>query len=700
MKLLRLTILLGMLLSMLPLKAQDADSTMMQPHKRRPKVAVVLAGGGAKGVAHIPVLKAIEDAGIPVDLVVGTSMGSIIGGLYSTGYSPDTLRHIIQHTDWIKLIMESPTGNTLSSKMANENYMLRFVINKERWKSGTGKGGVLQGRSITNYFRTMTRFLPDTLNFSDMPIPYACVATDVVTGERTVFTRGNLPICMRASMAIPSAFTPVTIDSVLYVDGGVSDNFPVDVAREMGADIVIGVDLKVKTSVEQLANSAFDLLLNCVDLYSRDVYQHNIEDADIYIPIDVTGYTSASFTPTALDTLISRGDHYAELARPQLDSLRQTLNLDEEPIRIRVGDYSFAKVNESERRLVLFEEQSSINSLSDANGGSLNSTLNIGARFDNKEYATLQVNSSMVLSQRSASLLKLEGRLGQRMQFNADISRRTFGSQRMGFNYKFQKHDLEMYQQGTKVFDTDLRYNKFDLYFTQEGRSLRYTFGVNYNIFHFADMLNLTNIGTTKKHDTDRFFSYYIKGEVNTLDYQYFQTRGHRLEVRADLITDNLLTFQNKAIFPILSVMWDCSFRCSERFCLQPRLYARILVSEDITEPMAVKNVIGGMFNEQYLPQQKSTAGLTDLELIQEDGLGILGLMTQYSPFQNHYILLTGDVFTHTNHIQNALDRESINYGIAASYNVRTPIGPVGIKASWSDWDKGFKVTINAGYYF
>lgn len=695
---LRLSIL-TLLLTLLPCLSLEANDVLQIPH--RPRIAVVLAGGGAKGVAHVPALKAIEEAGIPIDLVVGTSMGSIVGGMYCTGYSPDTMRQIIKNTDWINLIIEHPDDNTLSGKKANENYVLQFEIDKNRWKSSTGLGGVLQGRSVTNFFREVMRFLPDSLDFDDMPIPFACVGTNALTGECKVFTHGNLPTCIRASMAIPSAFTPVTIDSTVYVDGGVCDNFPVDVARQMGADIVIGVDLTVKTNDQELANSAFDLLRHCIDFYSQDLYRRNVADADIYIPIDVTGYTSASFTPDALDTLVARGDHYVALKKPQLDSLRQTLTLLEEPIRIRVGDYTFATVNEQERKMVLLEEQSNINSLSKANNGTLSSTLSIGGRFDNKEYATLLVNTGMVLSQKQAAVLQLQGRLGDRLQFKADISRRTFGTQRMGLNYTFQKHDLDMYLHGKKAIDLDLRYNKFDLYFTQEGRNVKYTFGMNYNIYYFADMMqDAIQIATDKNHKTERFFSYYVKGEVNTLDYQYFQTRGHRLELRADLVTDNLISYQDKAIFPIFSMMWDCSFKLTERYCLQPRLYARILVSEDINEPLALKNTVGGMFNEQYLPQQKSMAGLADLELIQEDGLCIAGIMNQYNPFRNHYILLTGDVITHTNHIEDVLKKESLNFGISGSYNVRTPIGPVGVKASWSNLDKIFKVTINAGYYF
>lgn len=699
--------LLALLLTLVfvPVQAQTSVSTATttaNSERHRPRIGVVLAGGGAKGVSHVAALKAIEEAGLPVDLVVGTSIGSIVGGMYCTGYSPDSMRQIIRETDWIKMITDNPDfgNNRLSTKKNLENYLLSFTIDPTRLSSGTGLGGVLQGRNVIRFFKDLTRFLPDSLSFDDMPIPFACVGTNAIDGSCKVFTSGNVPMAMRASMAIPSAFTPVSIDSVVYVDGGVVDNLPVDVARQLGAEIVIAVDLVTQTTREQLTNSAIDMLMHCIDLYSKDQYERNIADADIYIPIDVTGYSAASFTPEALDTLIARGDSYVALKKPSLDSLRQTLQLDEEPIRVRVGEYTFAHGADWTNKR--YEEENY--ALQRENGGTLNSTIRLGARFDNQEYASVTCKANMVLSRNLRSLLSLEGRLGERIEGRVTYSQRTLGSQRMGLYYKFQQHELEINRQGTKAIDMYLRLHKLNFYLTQEWRRMRYTFGINYNVFRYSDILMggdlLDKTTFLPNLKTERFFSYFIKTEVNTLDRQYFPTRGHLLEFSGDLITDNLITYQNRSLFPILSGNWMFAIPCGSHFTILPHASARIMVTEDIEEPISLMNMAGGLFGGMHYLQQTTMAGVSKMELIRQDGLGIGGLTFQYTPVKNHFVVLTGDVMTHTNHVEDALDSESLNWGVEASYNYRSAVGPLGLKFYWSDLTRKFDVSLNLGYYF
>lgn len=672
-------------------------------HKERPMIAVVLAGGGAKGVAHVPALKAIEDAGIPIDLVVGTSIGSIVGGLYCTGYSPDTMRTIIRQTDWMKLIMDNPDyqiKKTLSGKKDDESYVLRYLIDFSRAFSSTGRGGILSGNNVMRFFRDLTRSLPDTLDFSDMPVPFACVGTEAITGLKKVFTQGNLPTCMRASMAIPTAFTPVTIDSVVYVDGGVVDNFPVDVARAMGADVIIGVDLRVKQTNEQLTNSAIDMLLNCVDFYSRAQYVRNIDDADIYIPIDVTGYSAASFGATALDTLLHRGDHYVGLMRPALDSLSRALALAEPPHYVRLGEYSFPNAAD---HVTSWNMDESSESLSRANHGSLNSTFNFGFRFDNKEFASVKARFNLVLSQRKASLLVLEGRLGDRFDLKTDLSIKSWGTQRAGISYTLKHHDLD-YLYGThKAVTCDMRLNQFDLHFTQEWRSVLYTFGLRYDMFTYHDVLASAALISYLPKDSfrERHFSYFITGEINSLNKQYFPTSGQQWVVSADFISDNMATYKHRAMLPIVLFRWNAALSFTDRFAIRPHLYVRAIFKEESADkPYSLINLAGGFMTGKDFAQQFIMAGLFDTEVIEEDGLGIAGLTLQQRLFKNHYIQVKGDVLSHTNNIKYAFNKESLNWGVEASYNIKTPIGPLTAKIFWNDLSEKFKFFLNAGYYF
>ncbi len=674
-------------------------------HKKdRPTVAVVLAGGGAKGVAHIPALKAIEEAGLPVDLVVGTSIGSIVGALYCTGYSPDSMTQIIKGTDWIKLITDNPDyrlDKTLSGKKDDESYILRYLLDPSRRGSSTRLGGILGGANVLEFFKELTRFLPDSLNFYDMPIPFACVGTGALDGGKKVFTHGNLPTCMRASMAIPTVFTPVTIDSIVYVDGGVCDNYPVDVARAMGADIIIGIDLKVSQDDSQITNSAIDILMNCVDFYSREQYRSNLEDTDIYIPIDVTGYSAASFGATALDTLLLRGEHYVSLKKNSLDSLATALNLKESPDRIRIGEYTFANANTNSS----WSNESSL-SLYKANGGSLNSSFNLGYRFDNSEFASLKVRFNLVLSQKYAALMKLQARLGERFDVGTDFSIKTFGKQRFGLDYKFQRHDLKYLYNTKRSVDTEMRHNRFNIYFNQEWRSILCSFGVMYHNYHYRDILvdsqfrDYLPYSETNKY-TEKHFSYYFTGEINSLDSQTFPTHGQQMVLWVDLITDNLATYKDKTMLPILSFKWFAALPLSSKFVLQPHIFTRALFKEESADkPLALFNFAGGFMNAMDFYHQNTMAGLYSLEVIREDGMGVAGLTAQYEMFKNQYLKVSGDLMSHTNNIKYAFNNESLNWGVEASYNYKTPFGPISATFYWNDLSEQFKIFFSAGYFF
>lgn len=713
-------IMLALLLGFSPITAQTTDNSQptrwkeksqaLSPVKPRPKIAVVLAGGGAKGVAHVAALKAIEDAGLPIDLVVGTSIGSIVGGMYCTGYSPDTMRQIIGSTDWLKMIADNPGFNTktLSNRRDNENYLLRFMIDPSQRMSKTGMGGVLQGTNVMRFFRSLTYPLPDSLDFNDMPIPFACVGTEAVTGKCKVFTSGNLPLSMRASMAIPTAFTPVTIDSVVYVDGGVCDNFPVDIARAMGADIVIGVDLLVKTTDEQMTNSAIDLLMHCVDLYSMDLYKKNVADADIYIPIDVTGYSAASFGPEALDTLMCRGDYWVNLKKPALDSLAASLNLSEKPERIRIGEYVFANTTHDGSSWT----KTPTASLLEANDGSLSSSINLGGRIDNIEYATILLKGNIVLSKKIASLLQIKAQIGQRLDVKADYSQRSWGSQRIGFSYKFQDFDLKFKEEGIQRLNLSQHHHKLNLYLDQEWHKIRYTFGVNYNAYYYEDILadasysntvfNKQSLPEKETHSqTERFFSYFIQGEFNSLDRLYYPTRGQQLEMNFDLITDNLYQYKGNNPIPCLEISWMKALPVSPILTVQLHASSRLIIRDDNQkEPLAVTNIVGGHFDKMYYIQQNTFAGVRDMELLADKGYAIGGLTVQSNYYKNHFITLGGDVMTHASEFKDVLNQESITWGVEASYGLRTSAGPISFKCYWSELTRNFAVFLNAGCYF
>ena len=205
----------------------------------KPKVALVLSGGGAKGIAHIPVLQALDSLSIVPDLVVGTSMGSIVGGLYAMGYSGDSIASIASSVNWDELLSNDIpfTDIGIEEKSEYNRYLFDFNLVKGKPKFGDA---LLKDQNIRELFAQITVPGININNFDSLSIPYRAIATDIANGQEVVIKDGPLYMAMRASLAIPSVFSPVESDSMLLVDGGVVNNFPTDVAEEMGADIIIG----------------------------------------------------------------------------------------------------------------------------------------------------------------------------------------------------------------------------------------------------------------------------------------------------------------------------------------------------------------------------------------------------------------------------------------------------------------------------
>ena len=224
--------------------APAASARNPETSAQRPRVAVVLGGGGAKGVAHASVLEIIEETGIPIDMVVGTSMGAIMGGLYCIGYTPRQLDSLARSMNWNVLLSDKIDRDRLpfTRKETDEKYLFTYSFGNKL--KDAKLGGVIQGQNLDNLFSELTFGYHSPINFDSLPIPFACVAVNVVDGKEYVFRSGVLQTAIRSSMSIPGAFTPVEIDSMILIDGGVINNYPVDVARSMGADIVIGVNVQ------------------------------------------------------------------------------------------------------------------------------------------------------------------------------------------------------------------------------------------------------------------------------------------------------------------------------------------------------------------------------------------------------------------------------------------------------------------------
>ena len=258
------------------------------------KVGVVLSGGGAKGVAHVGVLRMVEEAGIRVDYIGGTSMGAIVAALYSIGYSVDELDSIIRVLDMSKLVQgEIPRRNITYFEKAFDSETFAAVPVKN-WKIGLPQG-LSNGQDVINEFNALTREYPGRQDFNKLPIPLVIMATNIETGESVEFHEGPLALVMRASSSFPSLFSPVEIDGKLLVDGGVVNNFPVQEVINMGADVIIGVSVEDGLYKRKDLTSMTAIIEQITSFKMVEKSNKQKELVDVYVKPDITGYSVMSF---------------------------------------------------------------------------------------------------------------------------------------------------------------------------------------------------------------------------------------------------------------------------------------------------------------------------------------------------------------------------------------------------------------------
>lgn len=305
------------------------------------KVGLVLSGGGAKGLAHIGALKVIEESGVRIDYIGGTSMGAIIGALYASGYSANQLDSIFRQTDFSTLIQDNipRSAKTFYEKQEAEKYAL--VLPFDGFKIGF-PSGFSKGQNVYNLLSKLTSHVSTISDFSKLPIPFFCVATDVETGKVVILDHGYLPRAVTASGALPSLFSPVMIDDKMLIDGGVVNNYPVDEVRAKGMDIIIGVDVQDSLKTRDNLTSAFDVLVQINNYRTIKDMTEKRKKTDVYIHPNIKNFSVVSFDEGK--NIVNSGVVAAQLNRAELENiaLRQKL-VNRETITFETNDTIFIK---------------------------------------------------------------------------------------------------------------------------------------------------------------------------------------------------------------------------------------------------------------------------------------------------------------------------------------------------------------------
>lgn len=317
-------VLIGALAGSLPAaEVPDAQAPPAQP-----RVVLVLSGGGARGAAHIGVLKVLEELRVPVDMVVGTSMGSIVGGLYATGWSPEDIESLLLKVDWAQIFSDRVERSDRSFRRKQDDYPY-LIQTRLRFKGFKPyiPPSVLGGQRLELLMRSIEIWSTGETDFDRLPIPYRAVACDLATGEAVVLDRGSLATAMRASMSIPAAFPPVELDGRTLIDGGSAANFPVGIAQGLGATHVIGVDISSPLGDEGLESvfGVYGQLSSILIAGNRDEDTRRIRPEDVLIVPELGDLSFIDFARAS--EAVGLGE---KAARAKVEALRQLAVSEEE----------------------------------------------------------------------------------------------------------------------------------------------------------------------------------------------------------------------------------------------------------------------------------------------------------------------------------------------------------------------------------
>ena len=733
---------------------------------QRKKVAVVLSGGGAKGMAHIGVLKVLEKAGIPVDIVTGTSMGSIIGGLYAIGYNSHSLDSMVRVQDWSYVITdkEDLRRQSLSDRKKQNTYL--FNTGLTIGKKDNNAGGIIKGKNLAELFQQLCTGYTDSLDFTrDLEIPFACVATDIITNEEVDFHSGRLPQAMRASMAIPAAFSPVRIGDKVLVDGGLKNNYPVDIAREMGADIVIGVTVQGPPKEAEDMGGTMSILSQIIDVNCKNKVDENIKMTDLHMAVDTKGYNAASFTLAAIDTLIRRGEEEAMRHWDQIIALKRRIGIDDTfkpiihyPLRPEVMtekhsiiDVTFENMTPQDERFLrqkfnlnqgdiinatleqeittsmrvdLFYQTAECRVIpgkrskvtprsirpslevawSEADGVHVILTagkrksmqLYVGARYDNEEYASVQVGLEIPLKTAMPVNTDITLRLGKRLMAKGELMIHPRFFTRPTLSYTFRRNDVDVYLEGD--LDYNIRYNQFQAEFTPINFDLRHfnlQFGLRWDYMHYRNKLG-SESSKQVTLENEHFYSYRFRTEYNSEDNWNFPTRGARFKAEYAYLTDNFAKLDDKPGMSEVNANWRVSFTFGKRFTLQPMVYGRLLFGSTI--PPVFGNTIGGDWFGHYVEQQMPFAGIGNMEYIDNQFVAAQ-LQAQQRIGGSNYVILRVAGAQRTDKVKWLLDHRTL-LGVQAAYYYDTMFGPVGATVGYSNRTKKPYFFLNLGYEF
>ena len=726
--------LLTSILLILPLVNMAQEVTIKTD---RPKIALVLSGGGAKGFAHIGVLKVLEEEGIPIDIIVGTSMGSLVGGIYALGYSATEIEKIVKKQDWDTLLTDDVPRMFLSKndQLIKQRYLFSLPINDK--KKLSLPIGVIKGQNVLNLFCGLAANVPENADFSKFPVSFACVATDLETGKEVVLTKGYLPTAMFSSMAIPAAFQTSERDGMLLIDGGVVNNFPTDVAKRMGADIIIGVDIRNDFYDRRNLKSMGNVLGQLVNFFDQTKDSVNNSLCDVIIRPDITGFSISSFTNEAVDTLIDRGEKAARTAKYQIQRLKEKYAL-EQQLKTRefvlpdkwiisdlcfTGDQYFDEAFLRKNLLLKFPGTYSYKEIKNAidrlyglggfekiyftltdngNGKTLNLRIttnnvfaqNIGFKVNTTDAAALLLNTTRKNYGNVFGLLSfgMELSVHPGLRIIAESNKTnlvTFGIELKG---KYQNYNI--FDNGVKIHEADIYYSSGAIYLYQPFlKRYHIGIGVQEEYYHGDIFSKNSNYPITSNKMNYFLTNAYSYLSFDNMDDFYFPSKGSNAYAEFSLLAD----FKNAGeISPTLLFKMRNVIPAWHNTALLLDFYGRALYNSDSTQTRMT--LVGGEPYSQYFNYHLPFVGLSAINIADRfTYIGLIGLRAKIANSQ--YVSLLFNVMRQSNEMV-GYTKADVIYGGGVRYSLKTMFGPLDTTIGYSNSSDRPTISANFGYWF
>ena len=734
-----------------------------QDNTERPKIGLVLSGGGAKGLAHIGIIRALEKAGLTPDYVTGTSMGSIVGGLYAIGYNSDDIEKIVADTDWDALLSNKIPLNEITFE--EKNYYGRYIaeLPVDGIKVSLPRG-LIEGQQLSELLSRLTRTAHEIEDFNNLSIPFACVAADIATGEPVILNKGSLPESIRASMAIPTVFTPVELNGRLLVDGGLVRNFPVEEAKAMGADIIIGVFVSSEFNTKEELNNLISVLTQSAFVTSVIDSRRQKEMVDIYIQPDLKEFSPGSFNHW--EKIIQRGneagDKFVDTFKELADSLSALGPLNTSKVLVKKDEYLITEITIVGNKKIpskLIKGKMRVQEGSVLSMDEIEKQISIiygTGYFDKVEYEIIRNGAKYELkikvTEAPDGFLKMSVHYDSEndIGINANLTYRNllFNYSRALLEFDFSKNprldinylkyigekqnaaivfgfdasdnELSYYENGIEIsrFDAD----NSDLYFQIQSTSFQnFTFGGKFQIDYSELNPIVGELGRVVERIRNRAVGVRLFTEYNSFNRQFFPTKGFYFSASIKRVFDvkNKVTQisedslssvrttveQNLEPYTAAETSLTYIFQIAKRFSI---ITKNEMMLSTLGEPDL--NITDFYFIGGFNPRFRNVTefwGANEKEYISPNYF-YTKLILQYEPFHN--LFLSG-IFNYIDvqypmeiiypiAVDNYLGGEKRRLGYGFSLGYSSPLGPISYSMAWDSKLSTTHTNINIGFWF